>query len=103
MTKFRSKLSKLRTESSQNSNTDGNKSAECSDFDDDEKIEKDIQTDAWLCHTFRCKNKEQLIVAKDASTKDDHWYDIYDPRHPINKRKRKHAAENSNIATKQRL
>lgn len=28
------------------------------------------------------------VLAKDASTKGDDWFDIYDPRNPINKRKR---------------
>ena len=28
------------------------------------------------------------VLAKDASTKDDDWFDIYDPRNPVNKRRR---------------
>ena len=28
------------------------------------------------------------VLAKDASTKTDDWFEIYDPRNPINKRRR---------------
>jgi peptidyl-prolyl cis-trans isomerase SDCCAG10 len=28
------------------------------------------------------------VIAKDASTKTDDWFEIYDPRNPINKRRR---------------
>jgi peptidyl-prolyl cis-trans isomerase SDCCAG10 len=28
------------------------------------------------------------VMAKDASRKDDDWFDIYDPRNPLNKRRR---------------
>lgn len=38
-------------------------------------------------HTLRFEDKG-AVLAKDASTKGDDWFDIYDPRNPINKRKR---------------
>lgn len=82
------KAKSLESQNNDQENDDENRKLNTSD-DDEEQIEKDIQTDAWLCHTFRQNGKSQPIVAKDASTKDDDWYDIYDPRHPINKRKRK--------------
>lgn len=28
------------------------------------------------------------ILAKDANTKDDDWYEVFDPRNPLNKRRR---------------
>jgi len=28
------------------------------------------------------------VLARDANTKGDDWFDIYDPRNPLNKRKR---------------
>ncbi|XP_045457702.1 spliceosome-associated protein CWC27 homolog [Melitaea cinxia] len=49
--------------------------------------EDDINTDNWLGHTLRFEDKG-AVLAKDASTKGDDWFDIYDPRNPINKRKR---------------
>ena len=50
--------------------------------DDDE-----LEGDSWLGHklTFEA---ERAILAKDANTKGDDWFDIYDPRNPVNKRRR---------------
>ena len=35
------------------------------------------------------------VLAKDASTKDDDWFDIYDPRNPVNKRRRERDSKKS--------
>ncbi|XP_075988424.1 spliceosome-associated protein CWC27 homolog isoform X2 [Anticarsia gemmatalis] len=51
--------------------------------DDDENL----NSDDWLGHTLRFEEKG-AVLAKDASSKGDDWFDIYDPRNPINKRKR---------------
>ncbi|XP_052754334.1 spliceosome-associated protein CWC27 homolog isoform X2 [Galleria mellonella] len=51
------------------------------------KDDDDVNTDEWLGHTLRFEDKG-AVLAKDASTKSDDWFDIYDPRNPINKRKR---------------
>lgn len=32
--------------------------------------------------------KEDAVLAKDANKKDDDWFEIYDPRSTLNKRKR---------------
>lgn len=47
----------------------------------------DIDGDNWLAHTLSFQ-EAGAILAKDASTKSDHWHDIYDPRNALNKRKR---------------
>lgn len=47
----------------------------------------------WLNHTLDFSEGETAILAKDASSKDDDWFDIYDPRNPINKRKRNETNE----------
>ncbi|XP_058464463.1 spliceosome-associated protein CWC27 homolog [Malaya genurostris] len=49
--------------------------------------EEDIQGDSWLSHRLQFETNDP-ILAKDAVTKDDDWYDVYDPRNPLNKRKR---------------
>lgn len=49
--------------------------------------EDDIVGDEWLSHTLRFEEKAP-VLAKDASTKKDDWYDAFDPRNPLNKRKR---------------
>ncbi|XP_049882643.1 spliceosome-associated protein CWC27 homolog isoform X2 [Pectinophora gossypiella] len=52
--------------------------------------DEDVDTDDWLGHTLKFEDKG-AVLAKDASTKGDDWFDIYDPRNPINKRKREQA------------
>lgn len=50
-------------------------------------VEDEIQGDNWLAHELNFEN-DAPVLAKDASTKGDDWYDVYDPRNPLNKRKR---------------
>jgi len=47
-----------------------------------------------LTHELKCEDTKPTL-AKDANTKDDNWFDIYDPRNPINKRKREKASDKS--------
>ncbi|XP_013136773.1 PREDICTED: peptidyl-prolyl cis-trans isomerase CWC27 homolog isoform X2 [Papilio polytes] len=49
--------------------------------------DENFNTPDWMGHTLRFEDKG-AVLAKDASTKGDDWFDIYDPRNPINKRKR---------------
>ncbi|KAK2728012.1 spliceosome-associated protein CWC27 homolog [Artemia franciscana] len=49
---------------------------------------------SWLTHELKCEDTKPTL-AKDANTKDDNWFDIYDPRNPINKRKREKASDKS--------
>ncbi|KAJ0170311.1 hypothetical protein K1T71_014239 [Dendrolimus kikuchii] len=51
------------------------------------KEDDNFNDDEWLGHTL-CFEEKGAVLAKDASTKGDDWFDIYDPRNPINKRKR---------------
>lgn len=50
-------------------------------IDDDDDVN-------WLSHRLDFSESAQAVLAKDASKKEDDWYDIYDPRNPLNKRKR---------------
>lgn len=57
-----------------------------------DKMSKDTEDDdphdeSWLTHTLHCEEKAP-VLAKDASTKNDDWFEIYDPRNPLNKRRR---------------
>ncbi|KAM7356547.1 spliceosome-associated protein CWC27 homolog [Cochliomyia hominivorax] len=80
LSKFRSKLDAIKQKKEDDEQNE--------DKIDDTIVEKEIQGDEWLCHTLRFQD-ETPILAKDASTKGDDWYDVYDPRNPLNKRKRK--------------
>lgn len=70
LNKFKTKLETVRT-----TNIEHN-------LDDD-----DFNDDQWLSHTLRFEDQGE-VLAKDASTKKDDWYDVYDPRNSLNKRKR---------------
>lgn len=59
------------------------------DIDDDNEDPNDT---SWMTHTLQCEDKVPLL-AKDASTKGDDWFEIYDPRNPINKRRRGETGE----------
>ncbi|XP_076166913.1 spliceosome-associated protein CWC27 homolog [Ptiloglossa arizonensis] len=47
----------------------------------------DPSDESWMVHALHCEEKVP-VLAKDASTKDDDWFEIYDPRNPLNKRRR---------------
>lgn len=40
-----------------------------------------------MSHKLTFEEKDP-VLAKDANTKDDDWFEIYDPRNPLNKRRR---------------
>lgn len=57
-----------------------------------DKISNNIEDDdshdeSWMTHVLQCEEKAP-VLAKDASTKNDDWFEIYDPRNPLNKRRR---------------
>lgn len=44
---------------------------------------------AWLNHKMNCTGEDEIVLARDANIrKEEDWYNIYDPRNPINKRRR---------------
>lgn len=49
--------------------------------------DEEIIGDDWMKNTLVFES-DAPVLAKDASTKDDDWFDIYDPRNPLNKRRR---------------
>ncbi|XP_061390225.1 spliceosome-associated protein CWC27 homolog [Musca vetustissima] len=98
LSKFRSKLDALKQKREDPEQEDIEVE---SDKVDDNVVEKEIQGDDWLCHTLKFK-EEVPVLAKDASTKGDDWYDVYDPRNPLNKRKRKEANARSDSQNKKR-
>jgi len=54
-------------------------------FEDED--DEELVGDDWMKNTLRFESNDP-VLAKDASTKDDDWFDIYDPRNPLNKRRR---------------
>uniref|UniRef100_A0A1B6DD77 PPIase cyclophilin-type domain-containing protein n=1 Tax=Clastoptera arizonana TaxID=38151 RepID=A0A1B6DD77_9HEMI len=49
--------------------------------------QKDLEDESWLAHKLHFEDNSP-VLAKDASTKDDDWFEITDPRNAINKRRR---------------
>lgn len=99
LSKFRSKLDALKQKREEDERDDVD---EASSKVDDNVVEKEIQGDDWLCHTLKFK-EDVPVLAKDASTKGDDWYDVYDPRNPLNKRKRKEGVGRSESQNKKRI
>ena len=75
---FKSKLFNVKQ------NEDVKKDANDSDSDDN-----------WMANTLKFQSDDP-VLAKDASTKDDDWFDIYDPRNPVNKRRRERDGKQKN-------
>ncbi|XP_068149711.1 spliceosome-associated protein CWC27 homolog [Drosophila tropicalis] len=85
LSKFRSKLDSIK----QKSETDDDAADNSKPSTDDSEVEKEIVGDDWLSHTLNFNGAAAApVLAKDANNKGDDWYDAYDPRNPLNKRKR---------------
>ena len=83
LAKFKQKLEKIQD--------DEDPDEESSKKDDADKKEDDeeIVGDDWMKKSSGLRFEDNApVLAKDASTKDDDWFDIYDPRNPLNQRRR---------------
>ncbi|XP_057334603.1 spliceosome-associated protein CWC27 homolog [Microplitis mediator] len=81
LNKFRSKLHTVKESTSDGSTSDSKTTKPRVDDDDDDDDE------SWMTQTLVCEDKNPTL-AKDANTKNDDWFEIYDPRNPLNKRRR---------------
>lgn len=79
MNKFKNKLNKAKEQDEEEQSNDQASKTDVDVDIDDEKT--------WLAHKLRFVS-DTPVLAKDASTKDDDWFEIYDPRNPLNKRRR---------------
>lgn len=84
LNKFKAKLETIKNVKEKQLDDDGNEQQELSEEVNDEEL----NSDKWLSHTLRFDDSMGAVLAKDASSKKDDWHDIYDPRNPLNKRKR---------------
>ncbi|XP_069687099.1 spliceosome-associated protein CWC27 homolog isoform X2 [Periplaneta americana] len=82
LAKFQERLVSARVKAEEKQESE---EAQTSDSVED-KVEDD-DDNAWLTHKLRF-DANVPVLAKDASTKSDDWFEIYDPRNPINKRRR---------------
>lgn len=84
LAKFQKKLSSAKEKSSEKSYEEEEEEESPPTLDD--RNENDVDED-WLTHKLKFESNTP-VLAKDASTKTDDWFEIYDPRNPINKRRR---------------
>ncbi len=75
LNKFKNKLHSMKESQPTHPSTEG--------ADDNE----DVDGDGWMANELNFENNDP-VLAKDASSKDADWFDIYDPRNPVNKRRR---------------
>ena len=99
LAKFKQKLSGIKYGEDEEEKDDAKETKK-----DDEKTEEDeeIVGDDWMKNTLVFEN-DAPVLAKDASSKDDDWFDIYDPRNPINKRRRENDAQDGRKREKNRM
>ncbi|KAH8239864.1 hypothetical protein KR032_008822 [Drosophila birchii] len=97
LSKFRTKLDNLKNKSGSD-----NGEPEPKDLDD-KVVEQEIIGDDWLSHTLNFNSTAAPVLAKDANKKGDDWYDAYDPRNPLNKRKRGETSSSKSKASKRNL
>merc|ERR1712090_57355 len=95
LAKFKNKLSSF-PDPDDDTNEKETKNTDADDDDDD------ISGDNWMKNRLKFENNDP-VLAKDASTKDDDWFDIYDPRNPINKRRREQDAQDGRKREKDRM
>lgn len=81
--KFKSKLHNVKEDDEDKAAKDLKSKEKEKEGDDD-----DFDGDEWMKKELKFV-EENPVLAKDANTKDDDWFDIYDPRNPVNKRRRK--------------
>merc|ERR1712172_261649 len=100
LAKFKQKLSGIKYGDDEEEKEEGKETKK----DDEEKTEEDeeIVGDDWMKNTLVFEN-DAPVLAKDASSKDDDWFDIYDPRNPINKRRRENDAQDGRKREKDRM
>merc|ERR1712192_28070 len=100
LAKFKQKLSGIKYGEDEEEKEEGKETKK----DEEEKTEEDeeIVGDDWMKNTLVFEN-DAPVLAKDASSKDDDWFDIYDPRNPINKRRRENDAQDGRKREKDRM
>lgn len=44
---------------------------------------------SWFKHKMQCTGEDEIVLARDANIRnEEEWYDLSDPRNPLNKRRR---------------
>ena len=88
LAKFKQKLEKIHDVEDDDEGGSKKESA-AENADNEEDDDDEIVGDSWMKKSSGLVfENNDPVLAKDASTKDDDWFDIYDPRNPLNQRRR---------------
>ncbi|OXU28371.1 hypothetical protein TSAR_006422 [Trichomalopsis sarcophagae] len=82
MKQFMSKINQIKNVDPGEEESVSSQVVKAKDDDDD-----DLTDDSWMKTALHSEDSAP-VLAKDASTKGDDWFEIYDPRNPLNKRRR---------------
>ncbi|KAK4309261.1 hypothetical protein Pmani_019099 [Petrolisthes manimaculis] len=90
--KFQAKMTRVMSH-------DGGSGGEEEEQELEEESEKQVKEEEgeandWMSHRFFFESGNP-VLAKDASTKDDKWYDVNDPRNALTKRRREETSKHS--------
>ncbi|KAK4883784.1 hypothetical protein RN001_000055 [Aquatica leii] len=90
LSKFKEKLQAVKEKEREEEEAKAKADLEANQLQDAEK-----EDESWMTHELHFVDNEP-ILAKDANTKADDWFEIYDPRNPLNKRRRGEQTSTSN-------
>ena len=74
-------------------------SKQTADDEEDEEEAADLAGDGWMRKSLKFESNDP-VLAKDANKKGDDWFDIYDPRNPLNKRRREADSKRGKAASR---
>ncbi|XP_031785741.1 uncharacterized protein LOC100116714 [Nasonia vitripennis] len=96
MKQFMSKINQIKNVDSGEEESVSSQVVKAKDDDDD-----DLTDDSWMKTALHSEDSAP-VLAKDASTKGDDWFEIYDPRNPLNKRRRGETTDKSKASDPKR-
>ena len=102
LAKFKQKLSGIKYGEDEEEKDDSKDSKKEDGKTEEKDEDEEIVGDDWMKNTLVFEN-DAPVLAKDASSKDDDWFDIYDPRNPINERRREQDAQDGRKREKDRM
>ncbi|KAF5280304.1 hypothetical protein FQR65_LT03113 [Abscondita terminalis] len=85
LSKFKHKLQAVKEK--EREEEEAKEKAQRIDSGENQSEDMEKEDESWMTHELHFVNNEP-VLAKDANTKADDWFEIYDPRNPLNKRRR---------------
>ncbi|ODM89313.1 Peptidyl-prolyl cis-trans isomerase CWC27 [Orchesella cincta] len=97
LAKFKSKIETAKEAYADTEDPKGN-------LEEGEEEEEEKPDDiSWLARKLQNEQSKGEVLAKDANTKSDDWFDIYDPRNTLTKRRREQSKQDSKEKKRARI